>query len=272
MMEQCYRLGFTLVELLVVIAIVAVIGAGVSVYYGRDNVDRGKREMTRHEMGQIRQAFQQCYADNSIQLMREITEHDSLKPLPTTSFINTFKAKPDQTNRLYGMVNFFERYGLWCLKQPAIRDVASGRLITFKPFDAMVGTGWQGPYISMNAGAACVVDGDNWVKPDPDKTTEIILPQIATRYEGIYRIVYFEHCEDERDTSEPIYRRLLLVCAVNDEAIDTADELRSYSGNRRKGDNAYPLNLDTGVIRTYDESKGLFFVELLNLDQWRIQQ
>ena len=61
------RKGFTLIELLVTVAIIAVIGAGVAVYYGRDLVDNARREMTLHEMGQIRDAFQRFYSDNAAQ-------------------------------------------------------------------------------------------------------------------------------------------------------------------------------------------------------------
>jgi prepilin-type N-terminal cleavage/methylation domain-containing protein len=268
--------GFTLLELLVVVAIIAVVGAGVSVFYGKEHTARSKRQMTLHEMGQIRQAFRQFYADNEALLLRELTTPEGAT-LPTAAFRNSFDAGPDSGSRLYGALEFFERFGLWPLMQPAVAGLATNDFTVFRSADILTGEGWRGPYLNVPSRTACVPDDadgdglDELVTAGPADAP--VFPQMASRYGGIYRVLYFEHCEDEGDPSEPVYRRLLLVCAEDDLTFDSSAELLPFTGNRRGGGGAgpapYPLDLATGSAERHDEARGLFFAELLNLDTWR---
>ena len=118
------RRGFTLVELLVVIAIVAVVGAGVAVTYGRDVVDDARRRMTLHEMGQIRDAFARFHADNAPRLLAGLHAPDDSEAFPSAAFRGTFHGgdRPTKGDRTYGMIEFFERYGLWPLLQPSVSE------------------------------------------------------------------------------------------------------------------------------------------------------
>ena len=133
-MKASKKKGFTLIELLVVVAIIAVIGAGVAVMYGREVVDDAKKQMTLHEMGQIRDAFQRFWADNAAQMMDGLTVPGSATPMPTADFAfiagdtQTFNASmpADDPQRLYGALEFFERYGLWMLFQKSVGDLSAG--------------------------------------------------------------------------------------------------------------------------------------------------
>lgn len=282
------RAGFTLIELLVVVAIVAVVGAGVAVTYGHDLVTRARRQVTVREMGGIRDAFARFYADCQPRLLEGLTTPGGTA-LPNafrsgTYAVDTVSGTMAAGDRLYGMLEFFERFGLWPLLQPSVTDGEGERLeadtfAVFGGFDPVTGEGWQGPYLSAGTVAAQTGDFYGW-------SSDVVLPQPATRHEGLYRVVYYEHCENESDPAEPVYRRLFLVCAEEPAKWQTftvegsGDErtgLGLLTGNRRMGETAsgnawygYPLNLTTGALeRTYDPSTGLFIVELLNLDLWR---
>ena len=128
--------GFTLVELLVVVAIIAVIGTGISVFYGKEHSERAKRHMTIHEMGQIKKAFQQFYADNETQLFRDLALAKDTEDLPTATFIDSaLVALPEK--RLYATLEFFEQFGLWPLMQPAIAGVTTNDFIAFQKPDIL---------------------------------------------------------------------------------------------------------------------------------------
>ena len=87
------RKAFTLIELLVVVAIVAVIGAGVAVMYGHEVVDDAKKQMTLHEMGQIRDAFNRFWTGNSAQMMGGMTVANYNTLLPDASFGDRLQGK-----------------------------------------------------------------------------------------------------------------------------------------------------------------------------------
>lgn len=302
------RKGFTLIELLVTVAIIAVIGAGVAVYYGRDLVDNARREMTLHEMGQIRDAFQRFYSDNAAQIMDGVTVADTNDALPQdfgTRFSATLGvtyAAPTATSpqRLYGMIEFFERYGLWPLVQDSIRskDSSKSKVQTFKSaIDARkyafgkpslaTGEGWRGPYINSLNLVDCIInrndsytleavvkDGDGYkgvLTGANVLDSAIRFPQPATKYNdggngGFYRVVYCEHCAEEV-AGKPIYRRLLLMAAEKPVDYDIWDEIKVFTGNRREGDAEHlPIDLATGGVKTHDPQRGVFFMELMNLD------
>ena len=303
------RKGFTLIELLVTVAIIAVIGAGVAVYYGHDLVDNARREMTLHEMGQIRDAFNRFWADNSAQMMGGMTTASTSPTDLPSSF--EFAAGDSQTytaptasepQRQYGVVQFFERYGLWPLMQKAVfgKDSTVRRQIfqvsaegnrryEFMPPSPTTGNGWRGPYLNSVSARECVlnptVSGGSIVEAVVDSSgvtsgaaiadTEVRFPQPATKYDngangGIYRVFYYEHCA-KKETGMPIYRRLLLMAAMEPLKYDTWDEIKVFAGNRRDSSaNGAPLNLETGAIDAYDDARGVFFIELLNFDTvWR---
>ena len=267
------RRGFTLVELLVVIAIVAVVGAGVAV------VVQARRQTTLHEMGQLRDAFARFHADNAPRLLTGLhAPNDNSEIFPSNDFIATFTGddRPAEDDRTYGMVEFFERYGLWPLLQPSVSEddtrLEDTDFVVFGDPDPLTGEGWQGPYADAPSRVACVAEGDyGTLTPAETGAADPLFPQIGTRWDGFYRVLYLEHCEDESDLTQPIYRRLFLVCAEDPEAWDefTADELGALTGNRRQGADSGPLDLATGALRQRDESRGLTFIELLNLDIWR---
>ena len=265
------RGGFTLVELLVVISIVALMGTGVSVYYGKEHAVNAKRQMTLHEMEQIRQAFRQFYADNDSGL-HDLTTPDG-DPLPTLPFRYGFAADPG-TGRLYGMAEFFECYGLWPLLQPAVVGVVADDFKVFGAASVPAGEGWHGPYLDAGNRTACTsgdIDGDGLPDLAAARVVQApLFPQITSRYNGIYRVLYYEHCEDYADPTQPVYRRLLLVCAENSAYSSTA-ALLTLTGNRRGGlgNDPFPLDVNTGAVAQHDASRGLFFTELLNLDIWR---
>ena len=270
------RRGFTLVELLVVIAIVAVVGAGVAVTYGRDVVVQARRQMTLAEMGRIRDAFARFHADNAPRLLAGLHAPDDAEAFPSAAFRATFREPPAEGDRTYGMVEFFERYGLWPLLQPSVSEddtrLEDADFVVFGDPDPLTGEGWQGPYADAPSRVACVADAAyGTLTPAEADATAPLFPQIATRWGGFYRVLYLEHCEDEADLTQPIYRRLFLVCAENPEDWDDFDneELGALTGNRRLGTDSGPLDLATGALRQRDESRGLTFVELLNLDLWR---
>ena len=274
------RRGFTLVELLVVIAIVAVVGAGVAVTYGRDVVDDARRRMTLHEMGQIRDAFARFHADNAPRLLAGLHAPDDSEAFPSAAFLGTFHGgdRPTEGDRTYGMIEFFERYGLWPLLQPSVSEddtrLEDDEFVVFGEPSVRTGEGWLGPYANPTGRVACAADGAyGTLTPADEGATAPLFPQIATRYgaNAFYRVLYLEHCEDEADLTQPVYRRLFLVCAEHPEDWDEFDaaELGALTGNRRLGADAGPLDLATGALRQRDASRGLAFVELLNLDIWR---
>ena len=271
------RRGFTLVELLVVIAIVAVVGAGVAVTYGRSVVVQARRQTTLHEMGQLRDAFARFHADNAPRLLAGLHAPNASEIFPSGDFLDTFGGdEPDEDDRTYGMIEFFERYGLWPLLQPSVSEddmrLKDDEFVVFGAPSPLTGEGWQGPYADAPSRVACVAEGDyGTLTPAETGATDPLFPQIGTRWDGFYRVLYLEHCENEADLTQPIYRRLFLVCAEDPEAWDefTDDELGALTGNRRLGADSGPLDLATGALRQRDESRGLTFVELLNLDIWR---
>ena len=272
------RRGFTLVELLVVIAIVAVVGAGVAVTYGRSVVVQARRQTTLHEMGQLRDAFARFHADNAPRLLAGLHAPNDNEIFPSADFLGTFTSgdRPAEDDRTYGIIEFFERYGLWPLLQPSVSE-GDDRLedvdfVVFGAPDPLTGEGWQGPYADAPSRVACVADDAyGTLTPAGEGERDPLFPQIGTRWDGFYRVLYLEHCEDEADLTQPIYRRLFLVCAEDPEAWDefSADELAALTGNRRQGADSGPLDLATGALRQRDESRGLTFIELLNLDIWR---
>ena len=273
------RRGFTLVELLVVIAIVAVVGAGVAVTYGRSVVVQARRQTTLHEMGQLRDAFARFHADNAPRLLAGLHAPNDDEIFPSSDFRLTFSGgdRPVADDRTYGMIEFFERYGLWPLLQPSVSEngerLENVDFIVFGDPDPLTGEGWQGPYADAPSRVACI-EGDaayGTLTPAGENPSDPVFPQIATRWGGFYRVLYLEHCEDEADLTQPIYRRLFLVCAENPEDWDDFDdeELGALTGKRRLGTDSGPLDLATGALRQRDESRGLTFIELLNLDIWR---
>lgn len=304
------RRAFTLIELLTTVAIVAVVSAGVAVYYGREVVDSARRQMTLHEMEEIREAFLRFYSDNAGQLMDGLTVADSATDLPEDfASSSRFVAPDSQTyrppaaddpQRLYGMFEFFERYGLWPLFQKSVGDLAGGARqvqvfkasyeggkYEFKSQSAMAGEGWRGPYLTASARVDCVPNaadgylleavvrngterirlGDGASMPD----STVRFPQPATKYDdgngGFYRVVYFEHCPDE-SAGRPVYRRLLLMAAERPLDCDTEAEIARFRGNRRYSgsDAAPPVDAATGAVAPYDAAHGVFFQELLNFD------
>ena len=272
--------GFSLVELLVVVALIAIVGAGVALTYGREMILQARQQTTTHEMATIRDAFRRFYADNLRSLRSGLYDAGHREHLPSSAFRRTFRSSSVQSctenNRLYGMLEFFERYGLWFLLQPSVNDRSRHRdeLHAFAPYNPIRGEGWQGPYLSP-ARLLPYTEIRGEMKPVDDSTPDssVRLPQIATQYEnGIYRVLYFEHCEDENDATKPIFRRLLLVCAQDGHSVDSAEKLRRYAGNRRdrpssvRQNDAFPLNMQTGAIEPLDSDRGIAFTELLNLD------
>ncbi len=306
---QDMKKAFTLIELLVVVAIVAVIGAGVAVMYGREVVDDAKKQMTIHEMGQIRDAFNRFWVDNSAQMMGGMTTAGtSPTDLPSAFEFaagdsQTYTAPtPSEPQRLYGVMQFFERYGLWPLMQKAVFGKDStirhqifqisaegNRRYEFMPPSPITGNGWRGPYLNSVSASECVLNstasGGNIVEAVLNSSgitsgaavadTEVRFPQPATKYDnrangGIYRVFCYEHCANEYE-GQPIYRRLILMAAMDPLKYDTWDEIKVFAGNRRYSSaSGAPLNLETGAIDAYDETHGVFFMELLNFDTvWR---
>lgn len=272
-MNSARNIGFTLVELLVTVAIVATVGAGVTVYYGREVMDTVRRQMTLHEMGQIRDAFLRFYADNCGKMMDGLTVADSATPLPD-AFGARFVASDSWTysppgsadpQRLYGTFEFFERYGLWPLFQRALGDLTdSGRKVQifrssaegakheFASPSAVSGAGWRGPYLDSPARVDCVSSSGGDYVPQGvvrkgaervrvgDGTVvadgEVRFPQPATRYDdGNGGFYRAVYFEHCPDESEgrPIYRRLLLMAAENPLACDSEAEIARFRGNRR---------------------------------------
>ena len=295
--------AFTLIELLVVVAIVAVIGAGVAVYYGRDTVDDAKKQMTLHEMAQIRDAFARFWADNSAQMLHGVTVANHDTPLPNGDFAfaandaQTYSsARPAERQRIYGAMQFFERHGLWPLMQKSVHRKSDGaqiqifdsaneaRKYEFDSPSPLTGGGWRGPYPNAVSAVECVLnnyggyiveavgsDKKGITSREDVADNKIRFPQPATKFNdangGIYRVFYYEHCADERE-GFPIYRRLILMAAQNPLDYDTWNEIRVFAGNRRYAAalENLPIDRQTGTIVAYDSSLGVFFMELLNLD------
>ncbi len=298
--------AFTLIELLVVVAIIAVIGAGVAVTYGRHVIDDARQQMTIHEMGQIRDAFQRFWADNSSQMMSGMTKANHSDPLPNGEF--AFAATDSQTysasksldsQRQYGVMQFFERHGLWPLFQKSVHRMSDSaqvqifsssidsRKYEFKSPSPLNGEGWKGPYLNVGTGIECVLNSaggyvvEAVVEDGADKKgvtsgntvddAMVRFPQPKTKYDdgangGIYRVFYYEHCKDQH-SGQPVYRRLILMAAKDPLGCDTWDEIREFAGNRRYSSaSGYPLNDSTGAIVEYDCDRGLYFMELLNFD------
>lgn len=266
--------GFTLVELLVVVAIVAVIGAGVAVFYGREAVDDAKRQMTLHEMSQIRDAFQRFYADNIFQIDGGVSVPGTSEMLPTARFVNTldYAARPDvgsavQFDRHYAAMEFFERFGLWFLLRPSAAARGGHRPDEFIVFDRpslITGHGWRGPYVAAQNVIDCGADGG--MMPRPDDSGDFRFPQPATKFGGFYQVLYYEHCADDSMAGAAVVRRLLLMAAANPADYDEWDEVKKLTGNRRQG-SSYPVDPVTGAVETFSSSNGLFFVELANFDK-----
>lgn len=263
--------GFTLVELLVTVSIVAVIGAGAAVYYGREVLDNANRQICLHEMGQIRDAFQRFWVDNSAQMMDGVVVADTLDPLPSADFEfsaigdgQTYSAADAASpQRFYGAMEFFERYGAWPLFEKSAYVGGARRearffqrdshAYAFADYDPVAGAGWRGPYLAASSRTAKTVDG-------------VSLPWVKGRSGAEYRLIYFEHCEDPR-VGAPIFRRLVLVGAWKPADIDTWEKLRDFAGNRRSaGAGGRPLDLATGSVDNFDNVRGLCFMELLNFD------
>lgn len=309
-MKNGRRSGFTLIELLVTVALVAVIGAGVAISYGREVVENARRQMTLHEMGQIREAFLRFWADNAAQMMDGLTVADSATSLPhdfasSSRFVaadaQTYETPTTQNpQRLYGVFEFFECYGLWPLFQKSVGDLTTGARrvqvfqsmgedgkYEFKSLSAQTGKGWCGPYLASGARIDCIPHATDAYLLEavitsgtdkkrlsnaaavPDATVRF--PQPATKYDdrngGFYRVLYFEHCPSE-SVGQPIYRRLLLLAAENPRALDSESELARFRGNRRYSgsDAAPPIDATTGAITAHDAAHGVFFMELLNFD------
>lgn len=270
--------GFTLVELLVVVAIVALISTSISVFYGKENAARAKRQMTIHEMHQIKQAFQLFYMDNEPQLVKggwSVPGYRIGDPDLHTTITDTLSGSTGDrlSDSQYGVLAFFERFGLWPLLQPALSGFNNDGVdnyLVFKKLDPLTGEGWNGPYLDAPTRAACIADNTGLTMVDNPDAHTAVLPQMANRFNDVYRVIYFEHCEDDTDLAEPVYRRLLLTCSESND-YNSHDALLTFTGNRRSGlaNAPYPLNLKTGAIESYDSTNGLFFVELLNLDSWR---
>ncbi len=299
--------GFTLIELLVVVAIVAVIGAGVAVTYGRQVVDEAREQMTIHEMGQIRDAFQRFWTDNSPQMMGGMTKANYSELLPNADFefaandLQTYStSKTAESQRLYGVMQSFEMHGLWPLLQKAVHRPSDSLKIqifhssiddlkySFRDPSPLTGEGWKGPYLNTGSSVECVLNASggfvvevlaagagNVKRGITTESTvsddEVRFPQPKTKYDdgangGIYRVIYYEHCENEY-AGQPIYRRLILIAAKEPMNYDTWEELRVFAGNRRYSSaSGAPVDLSTGAVTEYDSENGLFFMELLNLD------
>ena len=276
------RRGFTLIELLVVIALIAVVGTGVAAYYGREVVDAAKRQMTLHEMGQIRDAFQRFWSDNLGRISKGAFLPGTDTWLPTDRFVGTFTSGDAPSagtegnfERHYAAMELFERFGLWPLFADSahckghMRD--NSYFIVFERPNPVTGEGWRGPYISTSDRIDCV-DGADLVLEPAGNDSGIRFLQPSTRFNdgngGFYRVIYFEHCEDEGRAGETIYRRLILAAAERPERFRTWDDIKIFTGNRRGGTDSSPLDLGTGGIATHIEGKGLFFMELLNMDTY----
>ncbi len=280
-----------------VLAILAVIATGVAGVYGRKNIDESKDKMALHEMRQIKKAFLQFESDNFRRLREGFADHQG-NLLPSNGFANTFVASHIEDETFDGRMEFYETYGLWFLMQPSIPKIgensddsdASDEFPAFDAYNGLAGEGWNGPYLDAPAREAWVYDV---VGERADGTFEgMEFPQVADKHGGtvlklpnstnpsqvkplgVYRLLYYEHCENVSDPAEPIYRRLLLVAPrgnpQRDELVD--DELLLETGNLRGGagrSDGEPewgrLNLSTGAFSNTEDSP-FFILELLNLD------
>lgn len=270
------KYAFTLVELLIVVAIIAVVGAGVAVTYGRKMVDDSRNQLTLHEMHEIKKAFLRFHSDNYMRLQREMNNHEGHGDLPTAAFRATFHGSHVDDPVFDGRMELFETYGLWFLMLRRIPGVPENtpdpsdydEFPQFALFDVLTGEGWNGPYLDVASRKAWTYDG-------------IDFPQIADKHGGsgldssgnalgVYRLLYYEHCEDLGDLTEPIYRRLLLVAPLGNTGRDELkeDELLLETGNLRGGAGAGRLNPRTGAFENNPASE-IFILELLNMDQVR---
>lgn len=293
--------AFTLLELLVVIAIIAVVGAGTVVFYGREVVANSRSQMTLHEMQEIKKAFLRFYDDNGRRLRGNFAEHDGTS-LPSSSFTDRLVDPPstDAERRFYGQMEFFETYGLWFLMFRKTADITPNPdpedgyelFPEFDEYDIETGEGWNGPYLDVSSRLAWVYDVTDRREDGSYEGTSF--PQVADKFGGatlmlpdnvspdfvqplgVYRLLYYEHCENISDTSEPIYRRLLLVGPAGNtdrdelENAETGeDELLLETGNRR-GANALPDGIDQGRLNLstgdFSHGRGIFVIDLLNFD------
>ena len=229
----------------------------VAVTYGRNVVVQARRQTTLHEMGQLRDAFARFHADNAPRLLAGLhAPNDNSEIFPSNDFIDTFRGdRPAEDDRTYGMIEFFERYGLWPLLQPSVSEdgdrLEDADFVVFGAPSPLTGEGWQGPYADAPSRVACIEEDYGTLVRAGGDERKPLFPQIGTRWDGFYRVLYLEHCEDEADLTQPIYRRLFLVCAEDPEAWDefSADELGALTGNRRLGADSGPLDLATGALR-----------------------
>lgn len=279
------------------LAILAVIATGVAGVYGRKNIDEAKDKMTLHEMREIKKAFLQFENDNFRRLKEDLVDHTGAS-LPTADFNGTFVSSPDSDDPIYQWMEFYETYGLWFLMQPRVPGLVentddsdeSDEFPSFKDFDVTTCDGWNGPYLDTVTREAWVydvtgqrIDGTYTGVEFPQVADKhggeiLMLPNIAApdvvKPLGVYRLLYYEHCEDLSDLTEPIYRRLLLIAPRGNTDRDelTDDELLLETGNLRGGagrPDGGPewgrLNLSTGSF-TNRETSPFFILELLNMD------
>jgi len=259
--------AFTLLELLVVLAILAVIATGIAGVYGRQNIDEAKDKMTLHEMREIKNAFLRFESDNYRRLYEEFVDHNGAT-LPSSAFESTFTAGHIDDERLERQMEFYETYGLWFLMLPKVSAVVENtsdsdetdEFPVFTEYSALASDGWNGPYLDATAREAWNYGG-------------IDFPQVADKHGGladnngnalgVYRLLYYEHCEDLTDDTEPIYRRLLLVSTRGSSL--TGDDLLLETGNLRGGSDAGRLNQSTRTFSNTDDSP-FFILELKNMD------
>lgn len=273
--------AFTLLELLVVLAILAVIATGIATTYGRKNIDESKDKMSLHEMREIKTAFLQFEIDNCQRLRQEFADHTGTE-LPTAAFEGGFESGHVDNDDLEGLMEFYETYGLWFLLQQKISKVPAAALDLdgdyafpiFADYDGLSSEGWNGPYIDA-------ILREAWTFSGPGLPADgLHFPQIANKHGGVtitdanlvkplgvYRLLYYEHCEDVADVTETIYRRLLLVAPRGDVDWDelTDDELLLETGNLRGGSDEGRLNRSTGSFTNTDNDP-FFILELKNLD------
>jgi len=274
--------AFTLLELLVVLAILAVIATGIAGTYGRKNIDEAKDKMTLHEMREIKKAFLQFESENYRRLREEFVDHEGAT-LPSASFENTFTNDHIDDELVERQMEFYETYGLWFLMLPSISGIdentddsdEADEFPVFKEYQALTCEGWKGPYLDATIREAWNLG---------TSANPIYFPQVANKYGGlndidgnalgVYRLLYYEHCEDIADVNETIFRRLLLVAPRGNSDWDelTDDELLLESGNLRGGNGRTDgrpeegrLNLDTRAFSNADDDP-FFILELKNMD------
>ncbi len=273
--------AFTLLELLVVLAILVVIATSIAGTYGRKNIEEAKYKMTLHEMQEIKKAFLRFESDNFRRLKEGFVDHEG-NALPSSDFTNTFTAGHIDDEQVEMLMEFYETYGLWFLMVPSISGIVentvdsddSDEFLAFKDYQALLCEGWEGPYLEAPIREAWEY-GVNSFPQIGDKyggatveETNLVKPL------GVYRLLYYEHCEDLSDLTETIYRRLLLVAPRGNTEWDelTSDELLLETGNLRGGAGRLDgkpeegrMNLNTRSFSNVDDSE-FFILELKNMD------